>query len=488
MLRAAALLTAVVALAFAGSASAKVLRVGKHGSYKTIQKAVNAAHKGDWILIAPGDYKEKVRIKTDRLHLRGMSRTRVVVDGTKSGPACSSKAKDQNFKRGDDGNGIEVDKANGVWIENLTACNFLGEGNQIWWNGGDGSGKIGMTSWYGSYLSTTSTYFKAKKPQATYGVFASNARGPGRLTDSYGTNMNDAALYIGACHPCNAVIQRFHGEYNRLGYSGTNSSGVQLADSEFNDNFAGITTDSENNDDAPSPQLGSTFENNYIHDNNNPNATADLGGLRAIGVGLVVAGGRNNRIIRNRIENNGAWGILLVPLIDIGKPPKVAHCQGGQATKGPGGTVTCFFDDFANQVIGNSLKNNGFFGNATNGDLGDISGQNTPGNCWRDNARTDGTAPSSEPSDLQSTHSDCSARGHGDEIASALADQALCDTEVLSKCANDATHHYPRTKKVKVHKLPRLKGMKNPCSGVPVNPWCPPNVTTRSAGRAARRL
>src|SRR3954466_15876171 len=433
MLRAAALLTAVVALAFAGSASAKVLRVGKHGSYKTIQKAVNAAHPGDWILIAPGDYKETVRIRKDNLHLRGMSRSGVIADGTKSGPACSSRAKDQVFNRGDNGNGIVVDKADGVWIENLTACNFLGEGNQIWWNGGDGSGKIGMTSWYGSYLSTTSTYFNAKKPQATYGVFASNARGPGRLTDSYGTNMNDAALYIGACHPCNAVIQRFHGEYNRLGYSGTNSSGVQLEKSEFNDNFAGVTTDSENNDDAPSPQLGSTFADNYIHDNNNPNATADLGGLRAIGVGLVVAGGRNNVIFGNRIEHNGAWGILLVPLPDIRKPPKVAHCQGGQATKNSDGTVTCFFDDFANQVFGNKLKGNGFFGNPTNGDLGDISGENMPGNCWHDNVRIGGGTPTADPSDLQTAHTDCTAAGHGDDVSSPLADQVLCNTEVLSK-------------------------------------------------------
>src|SRR3954454_15357428 len=218
-----ALLAATISLtlvvAGAPAKSPHVLLVGKKGTYKTIQSAVNAAHPGDLILIAPGDYKETVLIRKANLHLRGMSRSGVIVDGTKSGPPCSSRAKDQAFGRGDEGNGIVVDKANGVWIENLTACNFLGEGNQIWLNGGDGSGKIGMTSWYGSYLSTTSTYFNRKRPQATYGVFASNARGPGRLTDSYGTNMNDAALYIGACHPCNAVIQRFHGEYNRLGYS-----------------------------------------------------------------------------------------------------------------------------------------------------------------------------------------------------------------------------------------------------------------------------
>src|SRR3954464_6507229 len=104
-----ALLAASVALVLAltGVAPAKghrVLLVGKTGTFKTIQSAVNAAKPGDWILIAPGDYKETVRIRKDNLHLRGLSRTGVIVDGTKSGPACSSKAKDQDFKRGDDGN------------------------------------------------------------------------------------------------------------------------------------------------------------------------------------------------------------------------------------------------------------------------------------------------------------------------------------------------------------------------------------------------
>jgi hypothetical protein len=248
---------------------------------------------------------------------------------------------------------------------------------------------------------------------------------------------------------------------------------VTLQNSEFNDNFAGITTDSENNDDAPSPQLGSTFKNNFVHDNNNPNAVADLGGLRAIGVGLVVAGGRHNLITGNRFVNNGAWGVLLVPFIDVGKPPKVAHCQGGQATKNNDGTVTCFFDDFANQVVANKMKHNGFFGNPTNGDLADVSGENTPGNCWHDNVAIGGGAVTAEPSDLQTAHADCNAPGHGDDTSSTLADQVLCNTEVFSKCANDATHHYPRTTKVRVHKLPKLAGMKNPCKGVPANPWCP---------------
>ena len=46
-------------------------------------------------------------------------------------------------------NGIVVWKADNVSVENLTACNFLAgtgaSGNEIWWNGGDDSGKIGLT-------------------------------------------------------------------------------------------------------------------------------------------------------------------------------------------------------------------------------------------------------------------------------------------------------------------------------------------------------
>src|SRR4051794_30845168 len=246
-----ALLAAAVALSLAtAGAPAKghnVLRVGKGGTFKTIQSAVNKAKPGDWILIAPGDYKGAVEIRKDNLHLRGMNRGKVIVDGTKSGKACSSKAKDQNFKRGDKGNGIEVFKADGVYIENLTVCNFLGEGNQIWWNGGDGSGKIGMSSWYGSFLTATSTFFDPKKPYATYGIFASNAGGPGLLTDSYGSNMEDSAFYVGGCTPCNATLDRLHGQYNLDGYSGTNSSKVTVKNSEFDHNTEGVTTNSQNN-------------------------------------------------------------------------------------------------------------------------------------------------------------------------------------------------------------------------------------------------
>ena len=68
--------------------------------FRTIQDAVDAARPGDWILVAPGDYHEQadhradghatratgaVMVTTPGIHIRGLDRNGVVVDGTKPG-------------------------------------------------------------------------------------------------------------------------------------------------------------------------------------------------------------------------------------------------------------------------------------------------------------------------------------------------------------------------------------------------------------------
>src|SRR5260370_7005272 len=115
---------------------------GKRGQFRSIQAAVDAAGPGDWIVIAPGDYKERGDYTTHRpvtapaagvwidkpdLHLLGLSRGGVIVDGTKSGPPCSASPSDQDpgpvGPQGPWGrNGIEVHEASRVTIQNLTAC------------------------------------------------------------------------------------------------------------------------------------------------------------------------------------------------------------------------------------------------------------------------------------------------------------------------------------------------------------------------------
>ncbi len=183
------LLAAVIAVP---TASARVLLVGTYhgirGGYSSIQAAVDAARTGDFILVAPGDYKEQadhrrnrgpqpddypagVVIAKARITLRGMNRNAVIVDGTKPGSTrCSnrSRAQDLGVADGRAGhlgrNGILVWQANDVTVQNLTICNFLNgpagdNGNEIWWQGGHENGGIGGHGFLGTYLSTTSTYF-----------------------------------------------------------------------------------------------------------------------------------------------------------------------------------------------------------------------------------------------------------------------------------------------------------------------------------------
>ncbi len=514
----------------AAAAAPRVLRVGTYrgsrGQYKTIQAAVNAARPGDWILVAPGDYHERadrqqgttatgysarvdrraaeaappagVLIRKARLHLRGMNRNSVVVDGTKPGsPRCSAKPGKQDFGVAREGNyagrnGIVVYRANGVSVENLTACNFLGghggNGNEIWWDGGAGSGKIGMGAFKGTHLNATSTFYGGEDKAATYGIYTDNARGPGLWSNDYASNMNDSGFYEGACQQlCNLTMQDAWAQFSALGYSGTNSGGqLVVKESEFDHNRDGFDTNSQNNSDAPSPQDGRcpngekspithsnscwVFMDNYVHDNNNPNTPGSgTAGAAPVGTGISISGGRFDTVMDNKIVHNGAWGILLVPFPATETPPSIAKCQGGTET---GELYGCLYDAWGNRVIGNEFSGNGFFGNPTNSDVGQISFfGGKPVNCLKRNKLPDGTSPVG----LAQSAERCGQMGGG-QINPPLLEQVECNTQILGETACPAGSSYPRLTKVVMHALPgakKLPTMPNVCAGVPTNPWCP---------------
>jgi hypothetical protein len=142
-------------------------------SSTTIQTAINAADPGDWIL-EPGVYHEKsnatagVMITAPGLHLRGLDRNLVVVDGFNgdSTAPCLNDPALQDFTAR---NGIEVTGTSGVSVENMTVCEYLSDadgsiGNQIWFNGGDRTGKIGRGAW-----STTTPDSERPPPGANCG-------------------------------------------------------------------------------------------------------------------------------------------------------------------------------------------------------------------------------------------------------------------------------------------------------------------------------
>ena len=398
---------------------------GIPGQFRTIQAAVDAARPGDWILIAPGDYHENnditnpptssdiasgwyggVDIETPDLHLRGMNRNSVIVDGTKSSAPvpCSSSPADQNFgfvgAGGPAGrNGILVWKADNVSIENLTACNFLSghgsAGNEIWWNGSPSEkGPLGITGYSGSYLTATSTYYDPsnKSTAAGYGIFSSGAAGPAVWNQTYGSNFNDSGMYIGACRQaCDAWVHNAWMEYNPLGYSGTNSGGtLVVSQSEFDHNQDGFDTNTQIASDPPPPQSGTcpgngvsgithttscwVFLDNNDTNNNNPNVPeTGFAGAGPVGTGMTVSGGRNDSVMDNTFSDNGSWGALFVPFPDTDTPPPGVSCTGAGGTNLSSLGFGCVFDSQSDAMINNTFRHNGFFGNPTNGDYANLT-------------------------------------------------------------------------------------------------------------------
>jgi hypothetical protein len=512
-------------LVLAGSAGAKILRVGSYhgikGQYSSIQAAVKAAKPGDWILVGPGDYKTKpsyisapkgqsdtpagVLMTTRDVYLRGMNRNTVIVDGTKPGSAkCSSKASAQNF--GPDGhrgrlgiNGIMVWKAGNVWVQNLTACNFLGgsggdggTGNEIWWNGGDGSGRIGGHGYYGSYLTATSTFFdrkqkpaKAEVTAAEYGIFSSNWSG-GTWDQTYASNFNDSGLYIGACQQvCDQTIDHTWAQYNALGYSGSNSGGkLVVENSQFDNNEDGFNTNSQNGDNPP-PQNGAcphngispiththscwVFIDNYVHNNNNPESPLEGSAAQGpVGTGLSVTGGRNDTVMDNRFVDNDAWGAIIANYPDTGGP-----CTGGTKNYPLLGKGSCLYDEWGDALVDNTFTHNGGYGNPTNGDFEQLNFEQNPSDCFSGNVDTSGSLTPVSAT-LQQTYPTCTTTAVAANLNLPFLNEVLCDSTInVPPFGCKPGDHYPLPIRVVMHPLPKgLKTMPNPCADVPANPWC----------------
>jgi hypothetical protein len=527
-------------LVMAGTSAAKVLLVGSYhgirGQYTTIQAAVNAAKPGDWVLIGPGDYKTSpssvrapkghpgfpagVLVTTPNLHIRGMNRNTVIVDGTKPGSAvCSRKAAAQNFGprsvSGDSGyaidaadrdaglNGLMVWKASNVSIENLTACNFLGgrdgdgqTGNEIWWNGGADSGKVFKGHGYtGSYLNATSTYLAGKSAAgevsaAEYGIFSSNWSG-GTWDNDYASNFNDSGFYIGACQQvCDQTMNHTWAEYNALGYSGSNSGGkLVVENSQFDKNENGFATNSQNGDNPP-PQNGAcpgngvspiththscwVFMHNDVDDNNNPNVPAAGSAAQGpVGTGVSIAGSRNDTVMDNRIVDNDAWGVFVSFYPDSGKP-----CTGGVYGYSLLGPTGCLFDESAIAVLGNQFGHNGSYGHPTNGDFDEINLLSGPTDCYSGNTEIGGgPLHGSDSEALQTKYPVCDGKVVPANVNIPFFEEGLCDTQVkisVPGLKNCPTGPYPRVTHIVMHPLPtkRLKSMPNPCADVPSNAWC----------------
>ena len=315
--------------------------------------------------------------------------------------------------------------------------------------------------------------------------------------------MSDSGYYFGACPDCKSTINHGHAENNDLGYSGSNSGGnLTIKNSEFDNNEEGVATQSQNNDDAPSPQDGVCpneatnpklpagaqrtdvcwvmIHNKVVNNNNGATPTSD-GAPGLVGTGMSIAGGRHDLVIENTFSGNKAWGVLLVPYPATEAPPpqvpEADHCRGGIGS-GSGETYVCYYDDFANEIANNKFSDNGGVRQSHQRRHRRSLQPRDRRQLLARQHRVGGGTPGSYPPAIESTHGTCGQPNSGEPATSVLSAQATCDSQLVAPCPPAPGEEYPRSSEVKLMPLPAQRTMPNPCAGVPANAWCTGGATS----------
>ena len=457
--------------------------------YKTIQAAVNASTSGDWVLIEPGTYYEEVKVAPAQsgIWIRGMNRNTVIIDG-------QHKV----------GNGIEINKANDVWVENLTVRNFeFGEkegvecpdeecGNEIWWNGGPNSNKVEAHGWWGSYLTAYDTGFRGG-----YGIFTGHET-EGSWENIYASGFADSGIYIGACQECDARVSGAVMEDNALGYSGSNAGGkLLLENSTYRHNLVGIAPNSEVPGDRPPPQDGecgrpnienpdptpiitttriqrcTIIRNDLISENDN--LTVPVNGSTGIapwGAGVELPGDYADLVEDDKIVNNPNDGVLGFEY------PNPTNGEALLEGKDPFSPLTVYFQLAGNRVSSNVFAHNGYNDKASpfTGDIALMGGfseielfkelgypeSHSVNNCASSNQLADATFPANIQQNQSCTKATTPSPGGG-----------LPAVEYLVGLQVEADAIRAAVPPVGQPAPPPQQTMPNPCKGAPKNPLCP---------------
>lgn len=388
--------------------AAQYFDVCEHGcKYRTIQKGTDAA--GKWQLkskrkatvrVLPGTYVEGVFLdgRNPSYNYNG-----ITIMGVTKGkaPAKSPKGvvlEGQDAKVIIDGtpsvanNAIEARGVSRIVMQNMWARHY--QNNTFFvWAGHDGT-ELCKDYVMDNLLSTDTR---------SYGFFARNCFG-GTIKNSEGYHHGDSALYIGEtpCDsadwtnrvekadwvPCQAkpdwtIIDNVTSHANVLGYSGTNSKYVEIKNSTFYNNGAGIvpnTLDSEKFE--PSGWLkihdNDIFWNNYNYYSTGSkfSTVATIGDVNyPIGIGVALYGSDGVEVYKNNIFGNEKWGTATF------SGPELFDINVG--------------DDAKN--MNNSFKDNnmGRGGLDPNGKYDFFSDYSGGGNCWQGNSAGSTFAPGS---------------------------------------------------------------------------------------------
>ena len=450
--------------------------------FTTIQAAVEATSKGDWVLIEPGTYTEEVTVTKAHsgIHIRGMNRNTVILDG-------------QHKPKPEGSNGILITQANNVWVENLTVRNFDRAtpdgpgGNEIWWTGapltedeGNSYARENTHGWWGSYLTAYDDGLSGG-----YGIFAQHEK-EGSWENIYSSGFNDSGIYIGGCWECKARVSKATIEYNAAGYSGSNSGGsLVIEKSTFRKNSAGIVPNGEDPGDRPPPQNGvcnpprprtpyylftstdiehcTVIKENLVEDNNDLEVPANASTeIAPWGVGVELPGDMGDLVENNKLVDNVNNGVLG---FEYPNPYPPVSCTKKQKEEGCNPTI--YFQFTGNKIAGNTFEGNGTSGKALASDIALQGGIFSHGIYTSDNdcaaGNTDGAGLTTFPADLEGTWGCQNSTTPPPEngIEGILYVQTLSEESAYDRKGVGQPDPGPQPT------------MPEPCQGVPANPLCP---------------
>ena len=278
--------------------------------FRTIQKAVNKAKKGDTIKVKNGKYKEAVRIK-------GAKKSYITLLGNPKKPG-----KVVLEGKGGKQNGVFVDGADEVTVRGFKAQNY----------GANGFFFVNVVGYTARDLVAAKT--------GVYGIYAFNSKG-GTMRDSEAYYNNDAGFYIGQTpaqeKPIRSIVTNIKSWGNPLGWSGTNMRYVTITKSFFFNNAAGIVPNALDSEKFPPAEDNVIADNDIFWNNFNfhDGAPFDVreegtAALVPVGTGVLLLGGRRNTVENNRIYGNWTVGVALIEGFLLQENPQARALVGNE--------------------------------------------------------------------------------------------------------------------------------------------------------------
>lgn len=277
--------TAVVAAGLGAAPSTHQPTVHRVQPGQSIQKAVDAARKGDTVLLMPGTYRQSVDVKRSGITLRGSSaKLTVLTPPAEAGKSACAKA----------GNGVCVtgtDKAplQDVTVRSLTLRGF--DKNGLWATGTDG---------------LEVRHVIAEK-NGQWGI-AEERSVRSVLSHNIAQQNGDAGLFVantvdteeGARDAGRTVIRHNRTAGNRIGVTVRRLRNLTVDHNEATGNCAAVFVVG----DESKPRAGAmSVTRNHLHANNKYCAkTPRLPFLQ--GSGIVLTGAEETLVAWNRVENN----------------------------------------------------------------------------------------------------------------------------------------------------------------------------------------